>query len=236
MIDPGCNEEGIPDFGRRNSRVYQPYILLRTWMALRFRSAIRLPDDVEDLIEWTYGLRTEFPTDEALRDTLKRMKVAMDGDIASAAQEARNRFLPKPAAQEPLSTFTANPLDEDNPEVHQRLQAVTRLADASVQVVCLFGDSARPSLDALGHHRTDLRAAPSPGHVRELLHRSLSVADKRLVRPLAATATPVGWANNAMLRFHKPIIFDSSGRAEVNGWILELNPLLGFRVLGREGT
>jgi CRISPR-associated endonuclease/helicase Cas3 len=236
IIDPGCNEEGIPDFGRPNSTVYQPYILLRTWMALRSRSAIGLPDDVEDLIESTYAQRTEFPTNEALRDTLKRMKFAMDEDLAKATQEAINRFLPKPGAEEPLSKFTANPLDEDNPEVHQRLQAVTRLADASVQVVCLFGDPARPSMDAPGHNRTDLRAAPSPGHVRELLHRSLSVADKRLVNSLAKTETPEGWAKNAMLRFHKPLIFDSSGRAEINGWTVELNPLLGFGILEKGGT
>ena len=90
-------------------------------------------------------------------------------------------------------------------------------------------------MDAPGHNRTDLGAAPSPGHVRELLHRSLSVADRRLVGSLAKTETPEGWAKNAMLRLHKPHIFDSSGRAVVSGWTFELNPLLGFRVLGREG-
>jgi CRISPR-associated endonuclease/helicase Cas3 len=236
MIDPGCDEEGIPDFGRRNSAVYQPYILLRTWTALRPRSAICLPDDVEDLIEGVYGSSTGSPTEAVPREALERMKSAMDQDIANAEQEAKNRFLPKPNADEPLSTFTANPLAEDNPEVHQRLQAVTRLSEASVQVVCLFGDSVQPSLDASGQNRTDLRAAPSPGHVKELLHRSLSVADRRLVGSLARMETPEGWSKNPMLRFHKPLIFDSSGRAAVNGWILELNPLLGFRVLGRELT
>jgi CRISPR-associated endonuclease/helicase Cas3 len=236
MIDPGCNEEGIPDFGRRSSSVYQPYILLMTWMALRCRGAVCLPDDVEELIEGVYGSSTGSPTEAVLREALERMESAMDKDIANAAQEARNRFLPKPAAQEPLSTFTANPLDEDNPEVHQRLQAVTRLADASVQVVCLFGDSVRPSMDLSGNKCTDLRAAPSPGQVKELLYRSLSVADRRLVGALAKMETPEGWAKSAMLRFHKPLIFDSSGRAEVNGHIVELDPLLGFQVLGREVT
>ncbi|MBK5290354.1 MAG: CRISPR-associated helicase Cas3' [Acidobacteriia bacterium] len=236
IIDPGFTAAGIPDFGRRNSSVYQPYILLRTWMALRCKEAVCLPDDVEELIEGVYGSGTGSSTEAALREALERMRSAMDKDIANAAQEARNRFLPKPHADVALSMFTANPLEEDNPEVHQRLQAVTRLAEASVQVVCLFGDSTRPSLDAAGHRRTDLCAAPSPGHVRELLLRSVSVADKRLVFSLAKTATPVGWAKSAMLRFHKPVVFDSSARAEVNGCIVELDPLLGFRVLGRAGA
>jgi CRISPR-associated endonuclease/helicase Cas3 len=236
MIDPGCTEAGIPDFGRRNSRVYQPYILLRTWMALRCKGAVCLPDDVEELIEGVYGSGAGSPAETALREALERMKSAMDKDLADAAQEARNRFLPKPNADVPLSMFTANPLEEDNPEVHQRLQAVTRLADASVQAICLFGDPARPSLDVLGHNRTDLRAVPSPGHVRELLLRSLGVADKRLVGWLANTATPKGWAKSAMLRFHKAVVFDSSARAEVNGYIVELDPLLGFRVRGKAGA
>jgi CRISPR-associated endonuclease/helicase Cas3 len=236
IIDPGCTEAGIPDFGRRNSGVYQPYILLRTWMALRCKGAVSLPDDVEELIEGVYGSSIGSPTEAVRREALERMKSAMDKDIANAAQEAKNRFLPKPHGDEPLSRFTANPLEEDNPEVHQRLQAVTRLADASVQAICLFGDPARPSLDVLGHNRTDLRAVPSPGHVRELLLRSLSVADKRLVGWLANTATPKGWAKSAMLRFHKAVVFDSSARAEVNGYIVELDPQLGFRVLGRAGA
>jgi CRISPR-associated endonuclease/helicase Cas3 len=236
MIDPGCTEADIPDFGRRKSSVYQPYILLRTWMALRCKGAVCLPDDVEELIEGVYGGSTGSPTEASLREALERMKSTMDKDLANAAQEAKNRFLPKPNADVPLSMFTANPLEEDNPEVHQRLQAVTRLAEASVQIVCLFGDSARPSLDVLGHNRTDLRAVPSPGHVRELLRRSLSVADKRLVGSLAKTATPEGWAKSAMLRFHKAVIFDSSARVEVNGYMVELNPLLGFRILGKSGA
>jgi hypothetical protein len=39
-----------------------------------------------------------------------------------------------------------------------------------------------------------------------------------------------------MLRFHKAVVFDSSARAEVNGYIVELDPQLGFRVLGRAGA
>jgi hypothetical protein len=116
------------------------------------------------------------------------------------------------------------------------MQAVTRLADASVQVVCLFGDPAQPSLDTAGQHRVDLRAAPSPRLVKDLLHRSLSVADKRLVGSLVKIETPESWERNAMLRFHKPVVFDFSGHAEVNGWIVELNPLLGFRILKRNAT
>jgi CRISPR-associated endonuclease/helicase Cas3 len=236
VIDPRYDDKGLPDFGRRSGRVYQPYILLRTWMELRHRSAIRSPDDVEELIEGVYGATTQSPADDALRDVLRRMESAMNEAVALSKQEARNRFLPKPGAQEPLRKFTANPLEEDNPEVHRRLQAVTRLAEPSVQVVCLFGDAARPSLDAAGRHQVDLEAAPSPWQTKQLLYRSLSVADRRLVEPLAETEIPAGWAKSAALRFHKPVIFDSSGRAEVNGWTVELNPLLGFRILGKEMT
>jgi CRISPR-associated endonuclease/helicase Cas3 len=236
IIDPGCHDNGIPDFGRRNIGVYQRYILLKAWISLRQRTDVQLPDEVEELIESTYGNRPEGYADDALREALESAKSSMDIELANAGQEAKNRFLPKPAAEEPLSKFTANALEEDNPELHQRLQAVTRLADPSVQVVCLFGDPARPSLDATGHHCTDLGAKPAPTHAKDLMNRSLSVSDRRLVGSLAELETPEGWAKHAMLRFHKPVVFDASGRADLKGWLLELDPALGFRILGRTGA
>jgi CRISPR-associated endonuclease/helicase Cas3 len=116
IIDPGCTEAGIPDFGRRNSGVYQPYILLRTWMALRCKGAVSLPDDVEELIEGVYGSSIGSPTEAVRREALERMKSAMDKDITNAAQEAKNRFLPKPHGDEPLSRFTANPSRKTTPK------------------------------------------------------------------------------------------------------------------------
>jgi CRISPR-associated endonuclease/helicase Cas3 len=220
IVDPDYDEDGLPVFGRRNSGVYQPYILLRSWVALRARTTIRVPEDVEDLIEGTYGEGAE-AAESPLQNMLSRMRSQMDMDIANMEQEARNRYLPKPRAEVPLSKFTENPLEEDNPAVHQRLQAVTRLTDASVQIVCL-----RQTPEPL--------AAPSPQQVVELLHRSLSIADPRLVGALAEIETPAAWTKNALLRFHKPVVFDSSGRANVNGWVVELDPFLGFRTLGRE--
>jgi CRISPR-associated endonuclease/helicase Cas3 len=220
IIDPDCDEDGLPVFGRRSCGVYQPYILLRSWVALRPRTTIRIPEDVEELIEGTYGENAE-AAESPLQSELRRMKSRMDADIANMEQEARNRFLPKPWAEVPLSNFTENPLEEDNPAVHQRLQAVTRLTDASVQIVRLC-------------QMPDPQAAPSPKQVMELLLCSLSIADPRLVRALVEIETPVAWTKNALLRFHKPVVFDSSGRANVNGWVVELDPLLGFRTLGRE--
>jgi CRISPR-associated endonuclease/helicase Cas3 len=86
LIDPGCDEEGIPKFSRRSSSVYQPYILLRTWIALRHMPAICLPNDVEELIEGVYGSSTERTSGGPVREALKRMKSAMEEDIANAQQ------------------------------------------------------------------------------------------------------------------------------------------------------
>jgi CRISPR-associated endonuclease/helicase Cas3 len=116
IIDPGCDEDGLPVFGRRNSGIYQPYILLKSWVALRPRTTIRIPDDVEELIEGTYG-QNAGAAESPLQSELSRLKSRMDADIANMEQEARNRFLPKPWAEVPLSNFTENPLEEDNPAV-----------------------------------------------------------------------------------------------------------------------
>src|SRR5205823_7520487 len=46
--------DGAPVFERDRTAVYDEHVLLRSWLALRDRDVIRVPDDVEPLIEQVY--------------------------------------------------------------------------------------------------------------------------------------------------------------------------------------
>ena len=236
LIDPARDGNGVPKFGRRIESVYQPWILLRTWAALRYAPHIQLPNDVENLIETVYDSERETSGNVPFIGAMQDAKLAMDRDLQEAEQEARNRFLPLPRADGPLGQFTANPLEEDSPDIHQRLRAVTRLGDDGIQVICLFGDPACPTLDASGSRPIDLSRRPAPNVVKALLYRSLTITNRRLVSALALSEPPPAWAKNALLRYHRVLFFGQDSKTTVNGFTVDLDPELGFRVMGKEGT
>lgn len=235
IIEPDVDATDVPSFGGGTGTVYQPYILLRTWAALCQRPSIQLPDDVEELIEAVYDSARECPGGKAFQSALSAAQAAMTADLEKAKVEAEGRYIHRPAAAMSLYSFTANPLEEDNPEAHAKLRAVTRLADPSVDVVCLYGDLSQPFLEWGATHPIDLQSPPSSALVTALLHRSLSLSDWRLVPLLCREPTPRGWANNPMLRYHRVLFFTRDGRATFAGFKLELDAELGFRVTGKEG-
>jgi len=159
IIMPEMNEEtGVPVFGRANSRVYHPYILLRTWLTLQNLDIIQTPQDIEALIEGVYyETIPELVTEQILKE-LRIQRASLIEDLNAARNEAANRFLPRPAADTPLWEFTANALEEDRPDLHDRLRAMTRLTDDSVQVVCLFGSPNSAFLDFA--HRDGIEVCP----------------------------------------------------------------------------
>jgi CRISPR-associated endonuclease/helicase Cas3 len=235
IMEPDVDASGVPGFGGGTGKVYQPYILLRTWAALCERTSIQLPDDVEELIEAVYDSARECPGDEAFQSALSAAQATMTKDREKAKAEAESRYIHRPAAAMSLCSFTANPLEEDNPEVHAKLRAVTRLAEPSIDVVCLFGDLSQSFLDRDATHPVDLQSPPSPALVTALLHRSLSLSDWRLMPSLCREPPPRGWTNNPMLSFHRVLFFTRDGSATFAGFTLELDAEFGFRVTGKEG-
>jgi hypothetical protein len=64
----------------------------------------------------------------------------------------------------------------------------------------------------------------------EILRRSCSIGDKRVVKDLEERAVPPAWRKAALLRNCRPIVFDTDGCYVVNKWRLRLCPDTGLRV------
>lgn len=225
--------EGRPEFGAVG-KVYSPHVLLRSWLALRDRDGIQIPADVSALVEAVYGdagpptgLEPQLGSIwDATAEVLRR-ELEMDG------LEAADRWLRRPSYGGPLWLVTADPKEEDSPEFHQAHQALTRLSEPSVSVVCLFKDSElrlRP-----GGPVVDLSRTPAGEDAKALLLRALSVTDRRLVFPLLKEPPPLAWQRSPLLRHHRCIVLDAFGRGDVRGYAVELSRELGFRVLQLEG-
>ena len=231
---PPADEAGLPRFwGWPSSYVYEPHVLLRSWLVARGTSTIDLPGSVRRLVEAVYGEDLGPPPElKALWDeTLAQLRK----DLAGAQAEAKARFLPPPRSDLELAELSWGPSLEDD-DAHPAVQALTRLGPPTAQIVCLWGLQKDPSFDRDGTEVVDLSSVPSPEHVRRLLARALPLALPPSRRDLAdalTEATPRVWRRSPWLRTARLLRLDPEGApVRLGGFDLRLDDDLGL-VIGK---
>ncbi len=220
---PDLDADGLPELDPGSSAVYDPHILLRTWSALKDRGVIRIPDDVEGLIEGVYAEGEEPPEggDGTLLARWNETWEALQRKKDYEDREARQRRLASPNSQGFITRFLADPR-EDDADLHPALQALTRLAVPSVSVVLLAPGETVPSVVG----RDD---------VIRMLQRTVEVTHRGLVPVLQRIEPPVSFARSPALRRHRCFTLDETGTARVEGWVLEYGADIGLRV-SKEAT
>ncbi|QDU60454.1 CRISPR-associated endonuclease/helicase Cas3 [Planctomycetes bacterium Pan216] len=218
------NDEGIPDFGI-SEKIYQRHVLLRSHLALWDREQIRLPDDLEPLVEQVYADEYEAP--DLFRSALIDSKCQMDADVKKQDQKGRSVLIPDPNDENLLCNNKVG-LDEENPDVHQSLRAATRDARESVTVSFLWEVAGQPCLDRDGSEPVDLMARPNPTTTRRLLERSVSLSTIKWVRLLRdEPCRPLAWQKSGVLRHAHVAVLPPSGIWERRGQRLKLDDNLG---------
>jgi CRISPR-associated endonuclease/helicase Cas3 len=229
LIETPLTAEGAPSFPRGHTMVYEEHVLLRTWIALRGRSELRIPDEIRSSIEAVYSEPGDAPEEPGLlslwETTASSLKASREADL----READLRYLPLPNKRVGLDALTAMGRDEDD-DLHPFFQALTRLAERTVTVVCLFGRTGDLFLDRACTRPLSLAKAVTMASAAEILRRSCSIGDKRVIRELEKIAAPPAWRKAALLRNCRPIAFDTAGCYVVNKWRLRLCPDIGLRV------
>ncbi|MGQ9689205.1 MAG: hypothetical protein ACUVXF_10525 [Desulfobaccales bacterium] len=129
----------VPAFGEGTEALYDYHLLLRSWLAIRPRSAISIPQEVEALMEAVYE---EEPPPEGLTPEIlskweesrqKSHKKKEEGEM-----QAKYRCILPPYYRDNLLEDPNPQLEEDDPGIHHSLQAITRLGDPTVPVICLY--------------------------------------------------------------------------------------------------
>jgi CRISPR-associated endonuclease/helicase Cas3 len=228
---PSVNDDQVPDFGP-SARIYDRYTLLRSYLALTQRQTIQLPEDLEIIVEEVYGEKIAWPS-PALQEAATAAKEKLNEEIRGEQFQAKGNLIASPHSQEEpdeiLLQFSKN-LEEDNPDVHQALQALTRLTEPSVQVVCLC---ATPTGDCLSSDGAvvNLKTKPTGSLTRALLRRALTITDKRVVFTLLKDeqCKPSGWKESSALRHHRVLHFEE-GKTTIGRYTLHLDPELGLRI------
>ena len=120
-------EGDVPQFDRGTAAVYDSHVLLRSWLALHDRSTVRVPDDVEAIIEDVYDDdRQPDGLPEQLREEWRKSWDELQKDRNDYRYKAKMVSIlpPMEPVDEILEQFNSE-LEEDNPEVHMTLQALT---------------------------------------------------------------------------------------------------------------
>lgn len=208
-------EEGVPQFDRKDF-VYDEYVLLRSWLALKERDSntIEMPDDMTDLIERVYGDR-ELAVSAEMQNVLDQAKQGMDRDEFRERRKARTRRVLKPEDERLLWKGNLD-LEEDDPIVHETFQALTRSGRSGLRVVCLHrvGDHLHlePEDDSPIY---DPNEKPDPGFIPELARRSVTIR-RRDVEEYLLSEPPDAeikailkhWKHISALRYHRVMTFD----------------------------
>ena len=215
-------EGDVPQFDRGTTAVYDSHILLRSWLALRDRATIRVPDDVEAIIENIYD---DDRQSDGLSDQLRRewekswKKLQQDRNDYRYKAKMVSILPPTEPVDEILEQFNSE-LEEDNPEVHMTLQALTRLSDLNVQAI-LIKEQELQDLDVQT--------------IEMLVRKSVAISHRGVARALLDTHTPSRWKKSPLLRHHRLIVLNAEGTCTVGTHVLSLDAELGVRIIQSTG-
>ncbi|MBI5948771.1 MAG: CRISPR-associated helicase Cas3' [Chloroflexi bacterium] len=220
--------EGSPTFDRASTYVYDEHILLRTWHALRDRDSIAVPDDIQSLVDRVYEDDEAVPTgaDTGLAKRWRETWEGMEGKKRNERSEADHRRVRTPVGTTALpSDFQRFWREEDSPELHPALQALTRLTEPSVDVVFLPEGS--PLLP--GGNKP-----PDREHVKQLLLNSISVSSRMAVPVLFRQKPPPAFETSSALRRHRLLVLDARGEVHVDRLVFRYDAELGLEIAREE--
>ncbi|WP_448568424.1 CRISPR-associated helicase Cas3' [Thermus sp.] len=226
---------GVPeglDFGRPLywDAVYEDFVLLSTWWALEGHTLLRVPQDLEPLLEAVYEAEDpgKFPANllERARRSLERLEKRRTKE----AETARAFSLSDPARL--LAYWDEGELvarerledDEDKPET-QRL--LTRLGDPTVAVVPLFRVGEGLYLDREGRRRVSLEGELSREEAEALFRRAVRLSRYPIPQTLLGQDPPSAWKKSGLLRGLRPLEAGKVFALKKSALQVDLDPELG---------
>lgn len=224
---PEDEPDGSLAFDPGSEKVYFPHVLLRTWLTLHERKEIKVPTNVEEMIEAVYGedFPGELPEDLRQRwnDSLTQMQEALVED----GRQAKMRYIREPLDVEHLWELVDTARKEEAPELHPALQPLTRLTEPSVTAILLDDTPAGPALKG---EPVSLEQEATAKGAAALLQRSVSLSDPRVVHTLLEADAPAGWQKSPLLRNCRAVLLGSDERCEIGKHTLRLDAELGVVV------
>jgi len=223
VISPTFKPEEKAQFGETGV-IYNRHILLRSWLALRDKTSVQLPTEMDALIESVYGL--DLPIPNALepvhqQDWESSLIDYQTGETSKKITQANAVKLPPALLDSQPEDFTRQGEEDDD----NTIAKVTRLGEPTVTTIFLQQTS--QGLVLAGTNQViNLERSPNLETIRGLLEHSTRISKRGLVQALIAQANPTTWTS-ALLRYCRYVVVNAEGKTQVDQWALELDPLRG---------
>jgi len=189
-----------PSFGKPLwwGSVYCEDVLLRTWSLLQARQQLKLPDEIDTLVQAVYEEHVNVP--KSLQDRLEKALATNEGKACADRGQAHQAIIGSPydASWNDPARFVL--YDEDEPGVHRTLMAQTRLGEDSVVAIPLWPE------DTFSTETTPVTQA------KAWFLRAVSLTRKGVVKKLQGLGVPEGWKKSSLLRNCFPLILSADGR------------------------
>lgn len=195
--------------------VYEPYILGRTWALLMQESTIRLPQDIDRLVQVVYDVEHELP--ESLEANARSFieGESFGAHMAKVKQERMRAFnVALDPASEPHTAYDGKPRGHEEDELGLGLKNVTRLGQESITLVPVHSDEEgkwhvhEGDAGFLADQPVDLDTA------RALYNRQIKVSRAAVVKHFKAAEPPVAFASHPLLRHMRPLVLKGSVSAD----------------------
>jgi CRISPR-associated endonuclease/helicase Cas3 len=223
IVAPTLDSQGKAQFVD-SGYIYDRHVLLRSWLTLRYRDSIQLPEETDVLIESVYDLDMAVPESievvhqEDWQTSLAEYRAETEEIHRSKANQVK---LPPPREETNPDQYTRQGTEDDE----STIATVTRLGEPSVTTIFLQEKNSEvyfPGSDRI----IDLTTRPNLELIRELLGCSTRISKKGLVPALLAQGNPPTWTS-ALLRNCRCVKLNADGIAEIGPWRLVLDPLKG---------
>ncbi len=234
IAEPEKDENGLPRF--ENDKFYGEYILLRSYLALREKTAILMPDETPALIEAVYDDEAMLPFPDERWEIANRQYHDAFRNAEREKKRKAGRFLVLEPSKSRYLEANAG-LEEDDPTMHAAFRAQTRDIDLSLTVIC-FHKKPNGQIgvynEAGNFVPVDLDGDTSYRQTRLLLQNAVSIQHKGIVFPLLEQKIPDSWQQDASLRYCRYLVFEGGVSRDIAGYTLTLTPELGLSIIKQE--
>jgi len=217
--------------GTRWGFVYEPYVLLRSWEVMRERTELRIPEDLEELIESVYS---SSPPVCHQKDGLNRGRGDREYEqyrdrLERQRQYALNaRIDPQTELLQAYADTPRAACEDEEPGREGLVRVTTRFEESeSVLAVPVYevteGWAIQPHDCAF---QPD--GSVDDGLALRLFRRQVRIGRWELVRSLEKTETPAVFRRHPWLRHLKPLVLGRDGAARIGGLEVSLDPELGL--------
>lgn len=226
--------QGVPNFGPAE-RIYERYVLLRSWLALHNRKEIELPKDIDPLVQEVYSESEPQGLSPEWQEALRRAWEGMHRRDSRDQIEAVYAPFGQPDETDWLDPQGSSWLPDDEPNPDDDPSPATRKGRPSATVVLLHKVDGRFCLDEKGQQPVSLGDQLELAEAKRLFARSVRLSHHELVKDhfkvLEAHRKAHGmgkkpWSRTPLLAHAHPVVLEGR-KAKVGDLELELHPELG---------